>query len=124
MIMMSEVILITGKVKFRINLDPTLWILDKRRFSLNERLDGVDGWAMELSPFLEKAEPEHDVTKVICHRSNAEPVSLPYAEAASAFLCFAKEGKPIREGGPALLYLADGSNKENPLSHLTQLELA
>lgn len=122
-IYMSAVILITGKVKFRINLDPTIWIFDKRRFSLSDRFDGVEGLAMELKPFFENAEPEKDVTQVICHRSQGEPVTLSYEEASSAYLCFAKDNKPIRDGGPALLYLADGSNKDQPLSHLTEFEL-
>lgn len=120
---MSGIILITGKVKYRINLDPTVWIFDKRRFQLSERFEGIEGLAMELRPFLENAEPEEDVRQVVCHRSQGEKVILSYEEAASAYLCFAKNNKPIRDGGPALLYLADGSNKDQPLSHLTELEL-
>jgi hypothetical protein len=120
---MSPSILITGKVAFRINLDPTIWILDDRRFQLGERIAGTEGLAMELGPYLDKAEPDADVTQVVCHREQGDAVTLTLEQARSAFLCFAKDGRPIREGGPALLYLADGSNKEQPISHIRELEL-
>ncbi|MBA4543694.1 MULTISPECIES: hypothetical protein [Thermoactinomyces] len=120
---MSSVILITGKVQFKINLDPTIWIIDDRRFSLSDRIPGTEGLAMELAPFLNNAGPAPDATHVILHRSVGEKVILTMEQAQTSFLCFAKENKPIREGGPALLYLADGSNKENPVSHLTELEV-
>jgi hypothetical protein len=42
----------------------------------------------------------------------------------NALMCFAKDGKPIREGGPVLLYLADGSNRHAPIDGITGLELA
>ncbi|MGA9172589.1 MAG: hypothetical protein WBZ33_01200 [Thermoactinomyces sp.] len=120
---MSPIILITGKVRFRINLDPTIWIIDDRRFSLSDRIPGTEGLAMELAPFLNNAEPAADATHVILHRSKGENEFLTLEQARTSFLCFAKENKPIREGGPALLYLADGSNKDNPVSHLTELEV-
>ncbi|SFI98326.1 hypothetical protein [Thermoflavimicrobium dichotomicum] len=120
---MHSVILITGKVKFRINLDPTIWIVDDRHFPLSERLPGVEGLAMELGPFLNNAEPDLSATHMICHRSQGENVVLTMEEARSAYLCFAKNNQPIREGGPALLYLADGSNKDEPIDYLTELEV-
>jgi hypothetical protein len=120
---MSPIILITGKVRFRINLDPTIWIIDDRRFSLSDRIPGTEGLAMELAPFLNNAEPAPEATHVILHRSKGENEILTLEQARTSFLCFAKENKPIREGGPALLYLADGSNKDNPVSHLTELEV-
>lgn len=120
---MNSIILITGLVKFTINLDPSIWIIDDRRFSLEERLDDVEGLAMELAPFLENAEPDPTATHVICHRSTGDDVKLTIEQAKSSYLCFAKQNKPIRDGGPALLYLADGSNKEAPIDFITKLEL-
>ncbi|AUS09648.1 hypothetical protein C1X05_12990 [Laceyella sacchari] len=120
---MSPIILITGNVAFRINLDPSIWILDDRRFPLEDRIAGTEGLAMELGPYLDKAEPDASVTKVICHREQKEAVTLTLDQARTAILCFAKDGRPIREGGPALLYLADGSNKEQPIDYIRELEL-
>ncbi|MBA4492878.1 hypothetical protein ACFO25_08690 [Paenactinomyces guangxiensis] len=120
---MNPTILITGKVKFRISLDPSIWIIDDRHFPLSDLIPGTEGLAMKLAPFLQNAEPSPDATHVICHRSQGEPVILQMKEAAAALMCFAKENKPIRDGGPALLYLADGSNKEKPVDFLTHLEV-
>jgi hypothetical protein len=120
---MHSVILITGKVEFQINLDPTVWIFDERKFPLEERLPGVEGLAMELGIFINHAQPHPEATKVICHRSQGEPITLSLEQVRTAYLCFAKENRPIREGGPALLYLADGSNKDHPIDFLTQLEI-
>lgn len=122
-ILMNSIILVTGKVKFRITLDPSIWILDDRKFPLGDRIPGTEGLAVELGPFLNNAEPDPAATHVICHRSQGETVTLTMEEARTALMCFAKENKPIREGGPALLYLADGSNKEQPIDFLTQLEV-
>lgn len=120
---MNSVIQITGDVKYSINLDPTIWIFDERRFPLEERLEGVEGLAVELAPFLANAEPSESATKVICRRHRGDDVIISMDDAKKAFLCFAKQNKPIQEGGPALLYLSDGSNKEQPVDSLTHLEV-
>ncbi|PTX58331.1 hypothetical protein C8P63_11779 [Melghirimyces profundicolus] len=120
---MNDVILITGKVKYQINLDPSVWIFDDRRFEMEERFPGVDGLGMELGPFLENAAPEADAQKLIIHRRNKDQVSLSLEEARSAVLQFAREGKPIRPDGPALLYLSDGSNKEHPVDFIEKMEV-
>lgn len=120
---MDSVILITGKVKFQINLDPSIWIFDERRFQLNDRFEGTQGTAIEFKPFLEHAEPEPSANKLICHRRKAEPVTISLSDAKKSFLCFAINNQPIREEGPILLYFADGSNKENPISQITKFEV-
>lgn len=120
---MHPVIQITGQVKYTIQLDPTIWILDERRFPLQERIPGTEGFAMELAPFLDYAEPSVQATHVLCHRSQGEPQLLTFAQTRSALLCFAQNNQPIRAGGPALLYLADGSNQENPIDYLQHLEV-
>lgn len=120
---MNEIILVIGKVQFSINIDPSVFIFDERRFPLSDRIPGTEGLAMELGPILERAEPSDEVTKVVCHRSSGKPVELTFQQAKEAYLCFAKDGKRIVEGGPALLYLADGSNKEQPIDDLLKLEI-
>lgn len=114
---------VTGQVQFTINIDPTVWIFDKRKFPLEDRIPGATGSAMELEPFLMNAEPLPCVTHVLCHREGKETVRLTWEQTRTSYLCFALDGEPIREGGPALLYLADGGNKEQPIDFLRQLEL-
>jgi hypothetical protein len=119
---MNDVILITGNVAFQINLDPTIWIFDDRRFDMQERF-GVNGLGMELAPFLEHAQPKPDAAKVVIHQQDGSKTVVPLEMARKAVLQFARNGKPIRPNGPALFYFGDGSNKENPIGSITRLEV-
>ncbi|SMO61275.1 hypothetical protein [Melghirimyces algeriensis] len=121
--MMNNVILIMGKTNYQINLDPSIWIFDERRFSMEERFAGVNGLGMELGPFLENAKPTEDAKAVVIHQRDGQTVKLSLDEASSAVLQFAQDGKPIRPNGPALLYLADGSNQDSPIDCIEKLEL-
>jgi hypothetical protein len=120
---MNDVILITGAVAYQINLDPTVWIFDDRKAEMGKWFPGVEGWGMQLGPFLENAQPDPKATHVICHQSTGEKVTISMDQARSAILRFSRDGKPIRPDGPALLYLADGSNVDQPIGYLTRLEV-
>ncbi|OYD08962.1 hypothetical protein [Paludifilum halophilum] len=120
---MNDVIVIQGKVKYRITLDPTLWIFDDRRFDMSERFSGVDGQGMEFAPFLEHAEPEPEAEEVIIHREDGRQTVLTMEEAEKAVLQFSRKGKPIQPDGPALLYLADGSNQKDPMNFINRIEI-
>jgi hypothetical protein len=120
---MHDIILITGNVNFRITLDPTIWIFDDRRFELSDQLPGTRGLAIAFAPFLSNAEPTAEATKVICRRRNSEDIELSLEQAKSAYLCFAIDGKPVKDGGPALLYLADGTNKDQPINYISEIEI-
>ena len=120
---MHDIILITGNVQYKITLDPTIWIFDDRRFPLEERIEGAEGLAMEIEPFIHNAKPLENTSKAILHLRNEETIELRFADLLSSLVCFAIDNKPIREGGPALLYLADGSNKAKPISNIKEIEL-
>ncbi|MCK9906467.1 hypothetical protein MXD63_41565, partial [Frankia sp. Cpl3] len=78
------------------------------RISLvEERKALVGDYAMRLSPFIETAKPQPEVTHVRIHREQAESVTLTLAEAKRALLQFSRNGKPIRENGPVLFYLPE-----------------
>lgn len=120
---MTEIILITGKVNYVINIDPSIFIVDKHHFPLSERLPATTGLAMELGPILDRAEPNNEAQLVICHRSQGEPITITIEQAKQAYLCFAQNEKPLKEDGPAHLYLADGSNQSDPIRYLEKLEV-
>jgi hypothetical protein len=120
---MHDIILITGNVKFNITLDPTIWIFDDRRFELADRITETEGLAIEIEPFILHAEPAENTTKAVCHLEDGENITISLATLLSSYLCFAIDGKPVKDGGPALLYFADGSNKENPIKGIKQIEL-
>lgn len=120
---MHDIIQITGNVKFQITLDPTIWIFDERRFEISDKFSDVHGLAIPIAPFLNNAEPTPSATKAIFHCRDKETTELKLDQVTTGYLCFAKDGKPIREGGPALFYLADGSNKLKPINSIQMLEL-
>lgn len=120
---LDNVILITGKVKFRINLDPSVWLFDDRRFPLDSKIEGTKGTAITLKPFIDNAEPSPSVTQLICHRRDHAPVSIPIHQVDQCYLCFAIDHQPLPAGGPVWLYFADGRNKDQPIDHITEFEL-
>ncbi|WP_028778102.1 hypothetical protein [Shimazuella kribbensis] len=119
---MHDIIMLTGKVNFTITLDPTIWIFDDRRFELADRIPETEGLAIEIEPFIHHAEPDVSTTHAICHLHDGEKVSIPMATLMASYLCFAVDGKPVKDGGPALLYFADGSNKGNPVGGIKEIE--
>ncbi|MBD1370949.1 hypothetical protein IC620_01050 [Hazenella sp. IB182357] len=120
---MNEIILVKGLVKYPITLDPSIWIIDDRKVELSDYLTQVEGLAVKLGLFLSNAEPDPKASQVICHRHGQPSVTLTHEEAKEAWMCFAKDGKPISAGGPALLYYADGRNKEKPIDHISYFEI-
>jgi hypothetical protein len=120
---MHDIIMLTGKVNFTITLDPTIWIFDDRRFELADRIPETEGLAIEIEPFIHHTEPTEEVKQAICHLHDGEKVTIPLATLMASYLCFAVDGKPIKDGGPALLYFADGSNKDNPIWAIKEIEL-
>lgn len=119
------IIQIKGDTNFTINLDPGIWIFDERRFPLQTKLEQVSGLGIELRPFLLNAEPKDGAHTVIIHRRVGENIQLSFQEVLNSYLCFAIDGKPIREdeGGPALLYLSDGSNQDHPVGFIKTIEV-
>lgn len=120
---MHDIILITGNIKFKITLDPTIWIFDDRRFELSDRLEGTHGLAMEIEPFIHNTEPAENTTGAVLYFHNGEQIRISLATLLASYLCFAVDGKPIKNGGPALLYFADGSNKDKPIRDIKEIEL-
>lgn len=121
---MDDIIIVTGKVTYPITLDPTVWIFDNRKFELSEQIADTDGLAMELAPFIAHTEPSPNVTTAVCQLANGEEITLSLEQLTSSYLCFALDGKPIKDGGPALLYFADGSNKNNPIGNIRKIILS
>lgn len=159
---MAKVITITGKVKFPITLDPSVWIFDERKIDLNsyfdekmEMVNPIEAYTIDVSkhwdrellegaappgteapkkkfikeilltgtfgipfkPFLHNAEPDETAKTVIIITSSGEH-SMPLSKAEDLILGFSKNGKPLLNDGPVHIYFSDGSNKENPITHV------
>lgn len=96
----------------------------ERKHSLAEERKVLEGdYGIRLEPFINNAEPAPDVTHVLLHREDLEPVQLTIAEARRAILQFAKDGKPIRERGPVYFYLPEMLlAKEEPIDRICAIE--
>lgn len=159
---MADIVQVKGKVRYKITLDPSVWIFDDRIIDLDtyftepkrteqevdEEKKLAESWGRELkegaappqpkkqktkfpkekllsgsfgiplAPFLDHAEPEEGSRTLIVETKNGQH-SFPLKEGREFILAFAKNGKPLREDGPVHILFPDGSNKENPIKHVT-----
>jgi hypothetical protein len=72
-------------------------------------------YGIALWPFLTNAEPENEATTLVCQTEDGKEEEMAIKDAKGAVLCFAIDGKPIRENGPVFLYYGDGRNLDNPI---------
>ncbi|GAA4710144.1 hypothetical protein [Brevibacillus fulvus] len=97
--------------------------LPSERPSLTEQRKALEGdYAMRLAYFIENAQPDPSVSKMVIHREQGDKVTLSLADAKRAILQFSKDGKPIREGGPVYLYLPETWKKKEPIDQITVFE--
>lgn len=89
----------------------------EKTFAKEKLLTGT--FVMPLAPFLQNAEVLKDATTFVIVTENND-VEIPLEKAYDVILCFSKEGKPLKEDGPVHLYFGDGSNREQPITHVRQ----
>ena len=92
----------------------------ERKFDRKGMQTGTFG--MVLAPFIKNAEPADDATEVVFETANGQH-TFPIDEARELVLKFAHEGKPLKEDGPVHVLLADGSNVDNPITHVTAIRI-
>ncbi|MBB6443702.1 peptidyl-prolyl cis-trans isomerase [Bacillus benzoevorans] len=79
-------------------------------------------FGMPFKPFLQNAEPLEEAKQVIIVTSEEE-TAVPIAQAQEMILKFSQNGKPLTEDGPVHLLFNDGSNKQDPIKHVTGFRL-
>lgn len=95
----------------------------ERRSLVEERKVLEGDYAMKLAPFIQNAQPVQEATHIRIHRETGDPVTVTIDEAKRAILQFAKDGKPIRLGGPVHFYLPEmWKAKEQPIDAITAFE--
>ncbi|MEE1131816.1 MAG: peptidyl-prolyl cis-trans isomerase [Caryophanon sp.] len=92
----------------------------ERKFDRKGMQTGTFG--MVLAPFIKNAEPADDATEVVFETASGQH-AFPIDEARELVLKFAQEGKPLKEDGPVHVLLADGSNVDNPITHVTAIRI-
>lgn len=121
---MKGVFLIEGNVKFKLTIDPTIWIFDDRKIELDQHFKNdhlKDHLGIVFKPFLENAEPNEDAVSIKIEKHSNEPTVLPIEKVLNSVLCFAKNGKALTEDGPVYLYFGDGSNLNDPITDIKKL---
>lgn len=85
---------------------------------------GSGSYVMPLNPFIERAEPSADSTKVqLFSEDHTLIAELTMNEMIDSVLLFAIEGKRITENGPAHLYLNNQANTA-PIKGFTTILIA
>lgn len=80
-------------------------------------IDGTFG--MPFAPFLDNATPLEEASKVVIETKDKTTYIVSLEEARKLVIGFSKNGKPLQEDGPVHVYYGDGSNKEQPILHVT-----
>ncbi|MBZ5200345.1 peptidyl-prolyl cis-trans isomerase [Planomicrobium chinense] len=167
---MEFIVPFKGEVKFKIALDPTVWIFDDRRIDLDTYFDeerveidemeeykrGMgEHWSREImegatvpqtlktekrysrqeknemitgtygikfAPFLKNAEPSAEAKTVVFESANGE-YAFPLDAANELIFKFSDNGKPLKENGPVHVLLPDGSNQEDPITHILAIRV-
>ncbi|KGX93307.1 hypothetical protein N781_12950 [Pontibacillus halophilus JSM 076056 = DSM 19796] len=99
-------------------LDPPV---NKSISSLQKReiLEGT--YVMPIRPFIQNAEVQESARFAKIHTDeDTMEVNLPQLQ--DALFLFAQNGKQLKEGGPVHIYFADGSNKDEPITHVRKIE--
>jgi hypothetical protein len=148
---MPEIILINGKVKHNITLDPTVWIFDERKITLADYLSKAflsedetvedlyqekkkkrykkaqwltDSFVIPARPFIENAGPASEATIVIFGKKDGTETEVPLTDVLEGAFAFSEDGKALTESGPIHFYMNSGPNQEQPIKTINKITLA
>lgn len=81
----------------------------------------IHSFVMPIRDFIETAEI-HSGAKRVLLKTGGDDIGISIEQLTSAYFLFAVNGKPIRENGPVHLFFGDGSNQEDPITGITEIE--
>ncbi|MFB4164735.1 peptidyl-prolyl cis-trans isomerase [Alteribacillus sp. JSM 102045] len=87
----------------------------------NKKEELIKGtFGIPFESFLKNAEPPENAAKVVVetYGENETGHIASLDEAYQFVIGFSENGKPLKETGPVHVYYGDGSNKENPITHV------
>ena len=93
----------------------------ERKFDRKGMMTGTFG--MEIAPFLANAEILPEASAVVFECEDGTEHSFSIEEAKTVIFKFSEEGKPLQQGGPIHLLLADGSNVDNPITGVVAIRV-
>ncbi|SDI65455.1 hypothetical protein [Natribacillus halophilus] len=144
---------VSGKVNYRITIDPTVWIFDNRKIELESYFKDPQAWeenteegnghrrwqtnqirskkeaviegsyGMPLRPFIDNAEPSPSASTLVAITSSGEEITASLEEGKTWIAGFSAEGQALKEDGPIHIYYADGSNQQSPVTNVVALRV-
>ncbi|HLS23071.1 MAG TPA: hypothetical protein VK037_04035 [Pseudogracilibacillus sp.] len=89
-----------------------------KRFDREKAL--TESYAMPLKPFVENVEPKAEATSARLI-TKGEDIIITLEQLKEAYVRFSNKGKQLKEDGPIHLYFGDGSNKDEPFTHIKEI---
>ncbi|WP_058306987.1 hypothetical protein [Gracilibacillus massiliensis] len=91
-----------------------------KKYNKKELLE--NSYVMPIKEFIENAEMNENVTKAnLVMKDDTKTISKE--QLINSYLLFSIDGKQIKDQGPAYLYFGDGSNQENPIKGIKEIEM-
>lgn len=91
-----------------------------KHFEKEKILQGTYG--MKLQPFIHNAELLEGVTTCMLKTENGKAYEITKEQLLEGIVQFSKDGKPLSADGPVYFYFGDGSNKEEPIKNIIEIE--
>lgn len=76
---------------------------------------------ISFEPFLSNASPLPQAKTVRFIRNNKEDFVCTLTEANNSIIGFSDKGQALNENGPIHFYFGDGSNQNNPVTHIQSI---
>ncbi|MEK4565457.1 peptidyl-prolyl cis-trans isomerase [Alkalihalobacillus sp. FSL R5-0424] len=89
------------------------------RYNKQALINGSFG--MPLKSFLSNANPTESASSVKIETENGDSHSCSLEEAFKLIVGFSNDGQPLRDNGPVHIYYGDGSNAQNPITHVKRI---
>ncbi|MFD2628257.1 hypothetical protein [Oceanobacillus kapialis] len=80
----------------------------------------TNSYVIPLEDFIANAEVKPSAKHAILITGEKE-IKISLTDLTNSYFLFAVEGKPLKEDGPVHLYYKDGSNRDNPIKHITKI---
>ncbi|KYG89377.1 peptidyl-prolyl cis-trans isomerase [Metasolibacillus sp. FSL H7-0170] len=93
----------------------------ERKFDRKGMITGTFG--IEIKPFLNNAGIKEEATEVVFECRNGEEHTFSIEEAKTLIFKYSQDGKPLTEDGPVHILFADGSNVDNPITHVDAIRV-
>lgn|SRR5699024_7560963 len=88
------------------------------RFEREQAL--IHSFVMPIKDFINRTEIKPNSKRAIL-KTNEDDIIIEIEQLTSAYLQFARDGKPLKEDGPVHLFFGDGSNQNDPIRGIKEI---